>query len=291
MMRFWRGIKVLLLNVFFYSGLIFMTVVGILVVSVPVFCWQRYVRGRDAGKTTRYLIWLYGRAWARFLGFFVPLRLENCAQKLPKPCIFVSNHQSFFDTYCFGFLPEPDVVFAVRAWPFKMPFYGPYMRLAEYLNTEEQRAGALLEQGRGLLDKGTCIAIFPEGTRSVDGELQRFHAGAFRLSLATGVPIVPLCFEGTGVFLRKGTYLLQPASIAVKVLEPVWPEDFAVFGDEAPLALRRTVKERLQQTLNEFRRDTRFSPHLITNRSMYEAQCSHSVDAGCCSVPDKHRLP
>ena len=256
-MRVWRGIKVLWLNACFYSGLIFMTVVGILFISVPVFCWQRYVRGLDIGQATRYLIWLYGRAWARFLGFFVSLRLEDCDKKLPKPCIFVSNHQSFFDTYCFGFLPEPEVVFAVRAWPFKIPFYGPYMRLAEYLNTEDTSADALLEQGGRLLEKGTCVAIFPEGTRSIDGELQRFHAGAFRLSLATGVPIVPLCFEGTGVFLRKGTYLLQPAAIAIKVLDPIWPEDFVAFGDEAPLVLRRAVKDRLQDTLYEFRRDER----------------------------------
>ena len=253
MKQFWHGLKVIWLNVGFYSGLCFMTAVGIFFVFAPVFCWRRYVCGYTTGETTRYLIWLYGRAWARFLGFFVPVHLVGCTRNLPKPCIFVPNHQSFFDTYCFGFLSEPDVVFAVRAWPFKMPFYGPYMRLAEYLNTEEKPAGALLEQGRSLLEKGVCVAIFPEGTRSVDGELQRFHAGAFRLALATGAPVVPLCFEGTGVFLRKGSCLLQPSAISIRVLDPIWPEEFAALGDEAPLALRRAVKERLQQALDDFR--------------------------------------
>lgn len=253
MNKIWNGVKLCWLNVGFYGGLAFITVVGILFVSVPVFCWMRYARGKSAGKATRYLIWLYGLAWARLLPFFVPLRLENCRGPLPKPCIFVPNHQSFFDAYCFGFLPSSDIAFAVRAWPFKVPFYGPYMRLAEYMNTEGRTAGEVLEEAKALLKNGTSIVIFPEGTRSPTGQVRRFHAGAFRLSLGTGVPIVPVCFDGTGEFLRKGSFILRPSVIAVKVLDPVRPEDFAAHGDEAPLVLRRTVKERLRQALSELR--------------------------------------
>ena len=255
MSRIWYGVKLLWLNAGFYAGLFFITAVGMLFVSWPLYCWQRYGRKRTRGQAVRVLIWHYGRAWAKLLASFVPLRLEGCGRPLPKPCILVPNHQSFFDTYCFGFLPEPDVVFAVRAWPFHMPFYGPYMRWAEYCNTESRTPGELVARAKELLGRGACVAIFPEGTRSTDGNVQRFHAGAFRLAMEANVPVVPVCIDGTGSFLRRGGFLLRPASIAIRVLDPVLPENFAKYGDEAPLVLRRTVKAQLQQTLEELRNE------------------------------------
>lgn len=253
MKKLWHLARLIWLNIGFYGCLLFMTAAGMFFVAVPAYCWLRFARRLDTGKSTRRLIWYYGRAWSKLLAAFVPLRVENCSRPLPKPCIITPNHQSFFDTYCFGFAPEPDVVFAVRAWPFKMPFYGPYMRHAEYLNTENGSAEALLRQAREILARGTCIAVFPEGTRSPDGEMQRFHGGAFHLAVVANVPVVPLCIEGTGQFLRKGSFLLRPATIAVRMLEPVWPEQFASLGHEAPLMVRRTVKARLQQALLEMR--------------------------------------
>ncbi|MDR1360186.1 MAG: 1-acyl-sn-glycerol-3-phosphate acyltransferase, partial [Deltaproteobacteria bacterium] len=209
--------------------------------------------GKTRGRAVRILVWLYGRAWSKLLAFFVPMRLEHCDRALPKPCILVPNHQSFFDTYCFGFLPEPDIIFAVRAWPFRMPFYGPYMRWAEYLDTESASSGELLLKAKALLEQGASIAVFPEGTRSPEGTLRRFHAGAFRLAVETGAPLAPVCIDGTGTFLRRNGFLLRPACIKIRVLAPLWPKDFAEYGEEAPLVLRRTVKKQMQQALDDLR--------------------------------------
>ena len=256
MKTLWYLIKLVWLNVGFYSALFVMTAVGMLLVAVPGYFWQRRVRGLDEGQSVRRLIWFYGRAWTKLLATFVPLRVENCDSPLPRPCIVVPNHQSFFDTYCFGFTPSWDVVFAVRAWPFKMPFYGGYMRHAGYLNTESGSAVEILEESRAVLARGTSIAIFSEGTRSRDGKMGRFHGGAFHLAAETGAPVVPLCIEGTGRFLRKGSFLLRPASIAVRVLDPIYPEKLGVERRELPLVLRHTAKARLRQALFELRGGT-----------------------------------
>lgn len=253
MKRLWYLLRLIWLNAGFYTGLFIITAGGMLFVCVPAYCWLRFVRKLDEGRSVRRLIWHYGRAWARLLSLFVPLTVKNCDKPLPKPCIITPNHQSFFDTYCFGFSREPDVVFAVRAWPFKMPFYGPYMRRAQYLNTESGGADELLARAKAILGSGTSIAVFPEGTRSPDGKMGRFHGGAFHLAGVTGVPIVPLCIDGTGRFLRKGGFLLRPASVSITMLDPVWPDQFASHGHEAPLVLKRTVKARLQQALQETR--------------------------------------
>lgn len=258
MARLAYGLKLAWLNIGFYSGLIFMTAFSIVFISAPALCWLRYARGFDKGTAMRRLVWYYGRAWTKLLAVFVPLRLENCDRPLPKPCIITPNHQSFFDTYCFAFMPEPDVVFAVRAWPFRIPFYGPYMKLAGYLNTESERPEELLRQSKAVLDKGACIGVFPEGTRSTDGRMRRFHGGAFHLAVIAGVPVLPVCVDGTGIFLRKGGLLLRPASIAIRVLDPVHPQAFADTGEEAPLVLRRTVKARIQEALDALRSDV---PH------------------------------
>ncbi|MDR0828118.1 MAG: 1-acyl-sn-glycerol-3-phosphate acyltransferase [Desulfovibrio sp.] len=269
--RFVHGLRLIWLNVGFYSGLILMTTVSIVFISFPALCWFRFVRGLNKGAAMRQLVWYYGRAWTKLLAFFVPVKLENCAMPLPKPCIITPNHQSFFDTYCFAFMPERDVVFAVRAWPFLIPFYGPYMRLAGYLNTESGNAEELLCQSKEILNNGACIGVFPEGTRSPNGKMSRFHSGAFHLAALTGVPIVPVCMEGTGVFLHRNGFLLRPARIAVKVLDPVYPRDFADSGDEVPLLLRKTVKARLQKALDELRSEC---PDRTLNINTKESSCN-----------------
>ncbi|MDR1947284.1 MAG: 1-acyl-sn-glycerol-3-phosphate acyltransferase [Desulfovibrio sp.] len=247
------ALKLVWLNTGFYGGLIILTAVSIVFISFPALCLFRFARGFDKGAAMRNLVWLYGRAWTKLLAFFVPLKLENCDRSLPTPCIITPNHQSFFDTYCFAFMPERNVVFAVRAWPFRIPFYGPYMRLAGYLNTESGNAEEILRRSKEILAGGACIGVFPEGTRSPDGKMRRFHGGAFHLAVLTGVPVVPVCMEGTGIFLHRDGFLLRPARISVKVLDPVHPRDFTEYGDEAPLLLRKTVKAHIQKALDEIR--------------------------------------
>ena len=248
-----RVLKLIWLNIGFYGAFVLMTAVLIVFISLPALCYLRYIKKYDKGSATRRLVWYYGRAWTKLLILFVPVRLENCDRPLPKPCIITPNHQSFFDTYCFGFISAPDIVFAVRAWPFRMPFYRPYMRLAGYLNMESGSSEELLRQARAVLDKGSCIGIFPEGHRSPNDKIQRFRAGAFYLSAITGVPIIPMCIDGTGIFLRKGSYLLRLATIRIRVLDPIYPEQFSDFGEEAPLQLRHAAKAAIERSLEDMR--------------------------------------
>jgi 1-acyl-sn-glycerol-3-phosphate acyltransferase len=246
-------LKLTWLNLGFYGGLVLITAVSIVFISLPALYYLRYIKGCDKATAARRFIWHYGRAWTKLLCFFVPVHLENCDRPVPKPCIITPNHQSFFDTYCFGFMPTPNIAFAVRAWPFRMPFYRPYMRLAGYLNTESGGFKEFLRQSRAILEKGACIGIFPEGHRSPNGEIQRFHGGAFHLSVMTGVPILPVCIDGTGAFLRKGGFILRPATIRIQILEPIYPEQFAAFGEEAPLKLRHATKAAIQLGLEDLR--------------------------------------
>jgi len=144
-----------------------------------------------------------------------------------EPCIFVVNHLSFFDTYCIALLPKGDICFAVRSWPFKMYFYRPFMNLARYLDVESLGWKEISKNAKDILEKGSMVIFFPEGHRSRDGNLQRFFSGAFKLSVETGYPVVPLCLTGTDTFFPPGRFWFSPARIKLRVLAPEYPGTFA----------------------------------------------------------------
>ena len=80
------------------------------------------------------------------------------------------------------------------------------------------------EKGKMWLSKGASIAIFPEGTRSKDGEIHNFKAGAFILAKDAGVPILPIVMDGTNT-LTKGFWVNWRNKVTIRVLPPISAED------------------------------------------------------------------
>jgi len=174
----------------------------------------------------RKFVWYYGRIWQWIISPFVSLKLMDFDKKIPVPSIIVVNHLSFFDTFFMNRLPISDVCFAVRAWPFKMPFYGPFMRIAKYLDVESKHWDSVLASGKKVLKKNGNILFFPEGHRSRNGNLSKFYSGAFKMAVETGVPVVPLCITGSDLFFPPSRGWFEPCHIKMKILPPVHPEPF-----------------------------------------------------------------
>ena len=80
-------------------------------------------------------------------------------------------------------------------------------------------------RGKEWLAKGASVAIFPEGTRSKDGEIHNFKAGAFILAKDAEVPILPIVLEGTDRVARKGFFMNWSNRITIKILPPVSKQD------------------------------------------------------------------
>lgn len=89
------------------------------------------------------------------------------------------------------------------------------------------------ERGKEWLAKGASVAIFPEGTRSKDGEIHNFKAGAFLLAKDAGAPILPIVLNNTNKMMRKGWLMNWRNHITIKILPPISAEEVA----------KRTVKE------------------------------------------------
>lgn len=199
-------------------------------------------------RTIRDLAWTYGRLWVKLLSLFTSVSSKGFETPPPSPCIVTVNHQSFFDPYLLGFWPHGNMVFFVRNWPFKIPFYGMYMKKAGYINTEKLSADEILQASMEFLKQGATVIIFPEGTRSTSQELGRFRSGAFKLAVGANTPIVPLCISGTGSFLPKGKFWLHPGPITVCALPPCYPAT-CLQSPRPDADLRQIVKNNLQITL------------------------------------------
>jgi 1-acyl-sn-glycerol-3-phosphate acyltransferase len=245
---------VILMNLWVYPTLFLLTVSGIAVSPLLYVIWKVTTRW-PTERIIRDFIWIYGRFWMLLVSPFVTFERKGFdrAYRENTPCIYVINHLSFFDTYCMAMQPVSNIAFAVRAWPFRRLFwYTAFMKLARYLDTEDDNFTQMLQEAQEITARGGSILFFPEGHRSRDGRLQRFYSGAFRMARELNLPIVPLCIVGTDILLPPGTLVMHPASVALHALPMVNPANFP--GPEGHLEMRRTVKKMMAEEIAKMRR-------------------------------------
>ncbi len=126
---------------------------------------------------------------------------------LSKPCIVVANHQSFIDIIYVLSL-SPRIVCVAKSWVTTSPLFGLLIRFCDFYNADDGHA-EMLTHIRQCLAHGYSVVIFPEGTRSADCQIHRFHKGAFMLSQQLGINIQPIVIYGNGMIVSKN----QPLNI------------------------------------------------------------------------------
>jgi len=105
------------------------------------------------------------------------------------------------------------------------------------------------------LEDGELVAIFPEGTRSSDGEAGEAHGGVSFIAMRAGVPVIPVAFVGTDKVLPRGQKLIRPARVTIKFGAPIDPASFTEgTRKERMAALTATIMERIAGELDAARR-------------------------------------
>lgn len=243
----------IVMSVWVITLMVVEAILGVLL--FPVFAVVLKIYGNwRIDRIVRMLIWFYARVWLIIVSPFVRLRRENIIlENFPRPSIVVINHLSLFDAYFMGALPFYDASFTVRAWPFRLWWYAPFMRLAKYMNEEELSLEELETQVHEIAREGRYAIFFPEGHRSRDGSLGRFHSGAFKWSIDTGIPIIPLCIMGTDQLLAPGQFWMKPAKVSMRCLAPVYPAEFT--GELGHIAMRKKVRALMGTALNKMRQE------------------------------------
>ena len=149
-----------------------------------------------------------------------------------KPAVITCNHQSHLDVLSILAL-TPKVILLTNDWVWNNPFYGYLIHKAEFYPISKGYSENL-DKLRDLVARGYSIAVFPEGTRSPDCSIQRFHRGAFLAARELGLDILPLYIHGFGYALPKHEFLLRKADLSLEVGQRIQvPEgDIAAFTRE-----------------------------------------------------------
>jgi 1-acyl-sn-glycerol-3-phosphate acyltransferase len=176
---------------------------------------------------------------------------ENIDRK--QPYVIVINHTSMMDIMSIYPLP---LVFkwVSKREVYRIPMVGRllFMHGDIVINRASTKEAMQLVHTRGMewLKKGASVSIFPEGTRSKDGEIHNFKAGAFILAKEAEVPILPVVLDGTNRMIRKGIFMNWKNRITIKVLPPVSKEEVV----ERPIKEVMTeVRESMVEALAELR--------------------------------------
>jgi 1-acyl-sn-glycerol-3-phosphate acyltransferase len=164
--------------------------------------------------------------------------------------IVMSNHQSLVDPWVLiGKLPL-QLRWTIKTELKKMPIFGYALeRMGHiYVGSRKRKDTALTLKGAvQKIREGSSLAIFPEGTRSNDGHLQKFHKGGAIIAIRSGVPILPVTINGSRFMLPKGTLALMPGKIEVIVGDSIDP---GMFDENRKDELMSVVKSAIQQNLD-----------------------------------------
>ncbi len=170
---------------------------------------------------------LCGRYWSKMVCFLNRARVEVRGEEnilRDRAQIFVSNHQGYFDIWTLmGYLPVQIRWFSKRVL-FWIPFMGWTMAAARYVSIDrddKKSAYKAFMEAMRLIKKGKSVVIFPEGTRSPDGEVKEFKKGSLLLALRSGAPIVPVSISGSFGIIRKNSFVIRPGKIVVTIDKPI----------------------------------------------------------------------
>jgi len=195
--------------------------------------------------------------WAYMYAMVIPgwtVSIEGREKISPnKTYIIICNHQSAADiAVLFGLFRH--FKWVSKPSNFKLPVVGWVMRMNRYIEVGDSPASIrqMLEKSTRALQEGNSILIFPEGTRSSDLKLGRFHDGAFHLAMENKVPLLPVLLDGTGEALPRNGYVFSGRSgIRVKVMDEV---PYSFFKNMSVKELRDYFHSFYQEKLAEMRR-------------------------------------
>jgi 1-acyl-sn-glycerol-3-phosphate acyltransferase len=149
--------------------------------------------------------------------------INHLNEDFTKPSVIICNHQSHIDLMLIMML-SPRIVILTNEWVWNSPFYGNIVKNADFYPVINGIDSGIEHLSR-LIEKGYSIMIFPEGTRSADCSINRFHRGAFFLAEQMKLDILPIMIHGMGHILPKTDFLMRKGEVTVQVLERITPED------------------------------------------------------------------
>ena len=195
-----------------------------------------------------------GVIWARFNSLITPMFVKVIGrEKINKKqsYVVVANHQSQYDIFViYGWLPL-DFRWVMKMELRKVPILGYYCYKAGHIYIDRSDSKAAIDSinaAKSKMKNGTSVVFFPEGTRSVTGQLLEFKKGAFKFALDLGLPVLPITIIGTKEILPANSIGLFPGNAKLVIHKPI---DIAGYTEKNIQELMDRAKESIQQGLDE----------------------------------------
>jgi 1-acyl-sn-glycerol-3-phosphate acyltransferase len=244
---------------YFVAGCLLLTLVGLLFIKLNPF---NKVRGKLLYHTI-----LSKFAWSliHIMGNVKKQIFNPLNEQFEKPAVIVANHQSFLDILVMIML-HPKLLLLTNKWVWNSPVFGFVVRMADYYPVM-QGAEPSIDALAGKVKQGFSIVVFPEGTRTPDGNMKRFHKGAFFLAEKLELDILPIVIHGTGYTMTKNDFLLKDGSISLKFLprikpgEVQWGEGYA----ERAKKIGRFFREEFNKLRRQIEAPDYFREQLVYN--------------------------
>ncbi len=255
---FWGLCKTIFAFAFFVFGSLSLTVIGFILLKLIPFQKRRlqYVYHCLLRMFAYSLVYVMGNVKKRVIkekGVFA------------KPSVVISNHSSFLDILVTTML-SPNLILLTNKWVWNSPVFGFVVRLAQYYPVMDG-AEESVELLKKKVDEGFSIVIFPEGTRSPDGKVKRFHKGAFFIAEKLNLDITPLLIHGAGDTIGKGDFYVNDAIMTLKFLPPIKPTDMQ-FGQDYSTRTKnisKYFKQEFEKLSEEVEKPEYFRHKLLRN--------------------------
>ncbi len=246
---------------FLFSFLVWIIIIVYMTVTFPItfLIWLAALPFDPERKTMHWMLVWEGTIVTRLIPIWkITIRGREKARK-GDTYVIISNHQSMLDIviincllYRFKWISKIENM--------KVPFIGWYLRMADYITVDRGNSDSkdmMMERSFETLGRGTSIMMFPEGTRSIDGEIGFFRRGAFQLAIGAKKPVLPILIDGTGGILPKhGLIFSSGHKIDIRVLDPVYPDSF---GTPDPDALAARFNIFMRDALKDLRKERKMS--------------------------------
>jgi 1-acyl-sn-glycerol-3-phosphate acyltransferase len=219
--------------------------------------WRYIIKRLDLKKIEGRLQWwaayIYIKFFARTLWNFKAVYPKGNMFPEYKPAILVGSHESHLDPFFYGAACHRRIRYMSKLDNFKTPLVKTLFNNLGAFKVDRENPDRGWEKAKEIIRGGECVGIFPEGTRSRDGELGEFKTGAVRLAIEMQVPIVPMAIVGSRNALPKGNLLMKPTQVIVRAGDPIYYNDYNL--DSISYQDIRRLTDELRNIIWELRED------------------------------------
>jgi 1-acyl-sn-glycerol-3-phosphate acyltransferase len=149
---------------------------------------------------------------------------ENLPVGSTAPAVLLLKHQSTWETFSMPALMPHPLAYVFKKELLYVPFFGWAMSRMDMIHIDRsKRAQAfnkVVEQGQRLLNQGTWVIMFPEGTRIDRGQKGQYKSGGTRLAIATGAPVIPIAVTSAKCWPRKA-FVKRPGVVEFSIGKPI----------------------------------------------------------------------